>query len=66
MAFRGGYHGDTLATMAVCDPEEGMHAHFADVLMPQIIAELPRDAASHAAFDALMEREVEAIEAIGG
>ncbi len=64
VAFRGGYHGDTLATMAVCDPEEGMHAHFADVLMPQIIAELPRDAASRAAFDALMEREGERVAAI--
>ena len=64
LAFRGGYHGDTLATMAVCDPEEGMHAHFADVLMPQIIAELPRDAASRAAFDALMEREGERVAAI--
>ena len=29
LAFRGGYHGDTLATMTVCDPEEGMHRLFA-------------------------------------
>ena len=26
LAFRGGYHGDTRATMPLCDPEEGMHA----------------------------------------
>ena len=64
VAFRGGYHGDTLATMAVCDPDEGMHAHFAGVLMPQLIAELPRDDASRAAFDGLMAREGEHVAAI--
>ncbi|MFK8001169.1 MAG: aminotransferase class III-fold pyridoxal phosphate-dependent enzyme, partial [Polyangiales bacterium] len=26
VSFLGGYHGDTLGTMAVADPEEGMHA----------------------------------------
>ena len=28
LAFKGGYHGDTFGTMAVCDPEEGMHSLF--------------------------------------
>lgn len=43
VAFRGGYHGDTFATMSVCDPEEGMHALFAGALARQHIAELPMD-----------------------
>ena len=54
LAFRGGYHGDTLATMTVCDPEEGMHSLFAGVMPAQVIADLPRDAAGEAALDALL------------
>lgn len=54
LAFLGGYHGDTLATMTVCDPEEGMHSLFAGVLPAQIIAGLPTDEASEAALDALL------------
>lgn len=54
LAFRGGYHGDTLATMTVCDPEEGMHTLFAGVMPAQVIADLPRDADSEAALDALL------------
>ncbi len=54
LAFRGGYHGDTLATMAVCDPEEGMHTLFAGVLAPHHIADLPRDDAGEAVLDRLL------------
>jgi adenosylmethionine-8-amino-7-oxononanoate aminotransferase len=56
LAFLGGYHGDTLATMTVCDPEEGMHRLFAGVMPAQHIAALPRDAASEAALDQYLER----------
>jgi len=43
LAFRGGYHGDTFATMAVCDPEEGMHALYRGLLAEHAILDLPRD-----------------------
>ena len=56
LAFQGGYHGDTFATMAVCDPEEGMHSLFAGMLTNHIIAPLPIDPASIAAFDAIAAR----------
>jgi adenosylmethionine---8-amino-7-oxononanoate aminotransferase len=54
VAFRGGYHGDTLATMTICDPEEGMHSLFAGVLPAQLVTDLPIDAASEAALDTLL------------
>src|SRR5204862_6348171 len=64
LAFRGGYHGDTLATMTVCDPEEGMHALFAGVMPAQVIADLPTDDASEWTLDRLLEAERGQIAAI--
>jgi len=64
LAFRGGYHGDTLATMTVCDPEEGMHSLFAGVMPNQVIADLPRDPDSEAALDALLAQRGHEIAAI--
>ncbi|NVO16423.1 MAG: adenosylmethionine--8-amino-7-oxononanoate transaminase [Rhodoplanes sp.] len=54
VAFRGGYHGDTTGTMAVCDPDEGMHRLFKGLLPEQIIADLPRDETSSDALDRLL------------
>ena len=38
---RGGYHGDTFGAMAVCDPENGMHHLFSDVLPQHFFANRP-------------------------
>ena len=64
LSFRGGYHGDTLATMTVCDPEEGMHALFRGVMPAQVIADLPVDDASEAALDALLTLDAHYVAAI--
>jgi adenosylmethionine---8-amino-7-oxononanoate aminotransferase len=50
LCFRGGYHGDTFATMSVCDPDEGMHSLFKGALLEQVVVDLPRDAAGEAAL----------------
>ncbi|WND03822.1 adenosylmethionine--8-amino-7-oxononanoate transaminase [Temperatibacter marinus] len=42
--FRDGYHGDTLGTMGICDPDEGMHSLFGDALVDNYLQELPRTA----------------------
>jgi adenosylmethionine-8-amino-7-oxononanoate aminotransferase len=59
VAFRGGYHGDTTGAMAVCDPEAGMHRLFRGLLPEHIIANLPRDEASAAALEKLVERHAD-------
>jgi len=41
VAFKGGYHGDTTGAMAVCDPDEGMHALFSGLLPQHLVADLP-------------------------
>ena len=64
VSFRGGYHGDTFATMAVCDPDEGMHAKFAGALATHVIADLPRDAATLASFRDLLARHRNELAAI--
>jgi adenosylmethionine-8-amino-7-oxononanoate aminotransferase len=56
LAFKGGYHGDTIATMAVCDPEEGMHSLFKGLLPEHHVIALPRDEETIAAFDAFLKR----------
>ncbi|MBR8653032.1 adenosylmethionine--8-amino-7-oxononanoate transaminase [Achromobacter sp. Marseille-Q0513] len=56
LAFKGGYHGDTFGTMAVCDPEEGMHSLFRGMLAEHDIVALPRDEAGEAELDAFLAR----------
>jgi adenosylmethionine-8-amino-7-oxononanoate aminotransferase len=64
VSFLGGYHGDTLAAMTVCDPEEGMHALFRGVLPEQRVVALPRDDEGERALDALLARHASEVAAM--
>lgn len=50
LTVRGGYHGDTLGAMSLCDPVTGMHSMFAAQLTEQLFAPLPGPA-----FDSVWE-----------
>ncbi|KQP83045.1 adenosylmethionine--8-amino-7-oxononanoate transaminase [Methylobacterium sp. Leaf117] len=64
LAFREGYHGDTLGAMSVCDPDEGMHRRFGAYLPAQVFCDLPRTAVQVATLDARMAAERETLAAV--
>ena len=64
LAFRGGYHGDTMGAMSVCDPEEGMHRRFGAYLPEQVFGDLPRSADDADHLDALLAHHRETLAAV--
>src|SRR5271154_5845785 len=61
LAFRHGYHGDTLGAMSVCD-SDGMHARLAGYVPAQILCELPGP--DDTAFEALVAARRDELAAI--
>lgn len=71
LTWRGGYHGDTLHAMSVCDPDGGMHGMWRDVLPRQVFADTPPggfddpvDPAYTARLAALVERHASRLAAV--
>ncbi|WP_240810570.1 adenosylmethionine--8-amino-7-oxononanoate transaminase [Formicincola oecophyllae] len=55
--FEGAYHGDTMGMMALCDPTEGMHHLFSNMLQQQVMAPLPVDQASLERLEAILDNQ---------
>ena len=64
LAFKGAYHGDTLAAMAISDADDGMHRRLKRYLPQHIIADLPRDEESTRALEMILDRHGKEIAAI--
>ncbi|MGE3990524.1 adenosylmethionine--8-amino-7-oxononanoate transaminase [Pseudorhodoplanes sp.] len=64
VCFRGGYHGDTLGTMAISDFETGIHQKFAGLLHRHVLAVLPEDEETEAALAVLLEKNPDSLAAI--
>jgi adenosylmethionine-8-amino-7-oxononanoate aminotransferase len=58
VAFRGGYHGDTLGAMSVSDGSDGMHAAFAGAMPAQRLVDLPDNPAATAKLEMLLNEDV--------
>lgn len=64
VSFKHGYHGDTFATMAICDPEEGMHKLFHGVLPEQFAVDVPNTPEKLESLDALLREKRNEIAAV--
>ncbi|MEK9753580.1 MAG: adenosylmethionine--8-amino-7-oxononanoate transaminase [Rhodospirillaceae bacterium] len=54
ITFRNGYHGDTIGTMGIGDPDNVIHGPFHGLMAEQLIADLPQTADEMAAFEAFV------------
>lgn len=59
LAPRGGYHGDTIGAMAVCDPENGMHSLFTGLVNEHLFVPRP-SCRFDAQYDPASTQELEA------
>ncbi|MEM5529995.1 adenosylmethionine--8-amino-7-oxononanoate transaminase [Gammaproteobacteria bacterium AS21] len=60
VTIKNGYHGDTFGAMAVCDPINGMHDIFNDVLLKHYFAQSPQTTFNQA-WD---EQDIDSLEQI--
>jgi adenosylmethionine-8-amino-7-oxononanoate aminotransferase len=61
ICFEGAYHGDTSGAMAVCDPQDSMHAHFKGYLIQQYPHAIPETDEQRSAFAAFVQERSDSI-----
>ena len=64
VSFKHAYHGDTFATMAICDPDEGMHKLFQGVLPQQFVVDVPSTAEKLERLQSLLREKKREIAAV--
>jgi len=64
VSFLGGYHGDTIGAMSICDPDEGMHGLFRGAIPEQHVVALPDSDQARVAFDEFLTRHAHECAAI--
>ena len=71
LTIKNGYHGDTFGAMAACDPDNGMHHLFKDVLAQHLFAQSPTchneeqyDQEAIKDFETLLKNNVTSIAAV--
>jgi len=57
ISLTNGYHGDTLGAMSICDPINGMHTMFENVLSKQLFVESPSGSNIHDAYTTIQRLE---------
>jgi len=56
VSFRDGYHGDTIGTMSIGDPDNVLHGPFKGLMAEQYVRDLPRTDQDRRAFSDFLER----------
>jgi adenosylmethionine-8-amino-7-oxononanoate aminotransferase len=61
LTIRSGYHGDTLGSMSVCDPDTGMHSLFTKVLAKQYFVDAPKSRFGESCDEAAIQQMEQAL-----
>ncbi len=64
ICFDGAYHGDSIASMSIGDPEDSIHGRFAGLMGGQLHIGLPRDDNSRKRFEAFVTENADQCAAV--
>ena len=64
IAFKNGYHGDTIGAMAIGDPDNIMHGPFTGLMAAQLVVDLPTTPEQRRAFEDFVAEHAASVAAI--